>query len=141
MSRLAQSALPVAAVVLVVASGCGGSAASISGEVTYEGQPVAKGVITFFPADGKGPAEGGTIVNGRYRVEPITPGPKIVQIERAADGTSFPRSRAGRATAAAGVGADNPAKNRVLAQAADQDLTVAVEPGSQTRNFHLPKPN
>src|SRR5262245_2351004 len=42
--------------------GCGhSSVATVSGEVTYEGEPVMDGMITFIPADGKGPVVGGRI--------------------------------------------------------------------------------
>ncbi len=79
MSRKLAVFLAVAAGVLPAAAGCSSSAA-VSGSVTYEGQPVARGAITFLPEDGRGPSCGGPIVDGRYRVEGATPGKKIVQI-------------------------------------------------------------
>src|SRR5689334_10810174 len=72
--------LPLALLVIVT-SGCGGSTASISGDVTYNGEPVGNGYITFLPADGKGPSSGGEIENGHYAVDNITPGSKQVKIE------------------------------------------------------------
>jgi hypothetical protein len=59
--------------------GCGGSNA-VSGSVTFDGQPVANGSIAFLPEDGLGPVAGDKISAGRYRVENIMPGRKIVQI-------------------------------------------------------------
>src|ERR1700730_1280876 len=72
--------LPVA-LFLILMVGCGGSSASVTGEVTYNGEPVGNGFITFLPADGKGPSAGGEIENGHYAVDNISPGSKQVKIE------------------------------------------------------------
>jgi hypothetical protein len=61
-------------------SGCGPSAASVFGEVTYDGKPVEDGYITFTPADGKGKDAGGPIASGRYRITELPPGPKVVKV-------------------------------------------------------------
>jgi hypothetical protein len=53
---------------------------SLEGKVLFEGEPVANGSIALLPADGKGPAAGGTIQNGTYFIPEVTPGPKIAQI-------------------------------------------------------------
>jgi hypothetical protein len=72
------------AVVLAAAfglpSGCGSSAATVFGEVTYDGQPVGDGYVTFTPADGKGKDAGGPITGGRYEVTGLPPGPKVVKV-------------------------------------------------------------
>jgi hypothetical protein len=57
----------VAVLAAACASGCG-SSSTVSGEVRYDGQPVQDGMITFLPADGKGPSVGGPITHGRYTV-------------------------------------------------------------------------
>ncbi|MCS6865496.1 MAG: hypothetical protein RMJ56_03660 [Gemmataceae bacterium] len=60
--------LPLAAFILGVACvGCGGEEKlyDISGTITYQGQPVAKGLIFFDPVDG-GPQGFANIENGRY---------------------------------------------------------------------------
>src|SRR5690348_6549122 len=59
---------------------CGSNLSSVSGEVSYEGQPIEKGRINFAPADGKGPTAGGPIANGKYEVSGLLPGTKIVEI-------------------------------------------------------------
>jgi len=52
--------------------GCGDSSSglarrySVSGTVTYNGKPLERGTISFVPADAKGRAAGGTIIDGRY---------------------------------------------------------------------------
>jgi hypothetical protein len=64
--------------------GCGGGKASIEGTVTFDGQPVEKGQIVLEPADGKGPVDGGSIENGKYRLAGdagVAPGKKIVRID------------------------------------------------------------
>ncbi len=58
---------------LLCLTGCGGGTGyQVSGKVTYKGQPVPKGYITFAP-DGskgnKGPGGLAMIVNGDYRTE------------------------------------------------------------------------
>jgi hypothetical protein len=61
-------------------SGCGQSLANVSGVVTYDGQPVDDGYITFTPTDGKGKDVGGPIVGGRYTVTEMPPGRKLVKV-------------------------------------------------------------
>src|SRR5689334_14113361 len=69
------------AALLSMAFGCGGSAASVSGDVTFNGEPVGEGFITFLPSDGKGPSTAGPIEGGHFAVDNITPGSKVVKIE------------------------------------------------------------
>jgi hypothetical protein len=63
----------------LAATGCGRTT-SVTGRVTYDGQPVQNGAITFYPADGQGPSAGAMVADGQYRVEGITPGKKMVQV-------------------------------------------------------------
>ena len=46
----ALAAVVVTAAVLGLLPGCGSSTATVSGEVTYDGQPVGDGYVTFTPA-------------------------------------------------------------------------------------------
>jgi hypothetical protein len=65
---------------LSIAAGCGGpGAATVSGEVKVDGEPLQKGVISFSPLEGAGAVASGQIENGRYSVQ-TTPGKKRVQI-------------------------------------------------------------
>jgi hypothetical protein len=61
-------------------AGCGPPLARVSGTVTFNGEPVSKGTVTLVPADGRGSASGGLIENGRYAIEKVQPGEKIVQL-------------------------------------------------------------
>jgi hypothetical protein len=57
-------------VCLILVSGCGsGSRVPLSGEVTFEGQPLSNGTIVFTPVDATaGPSTGCDIVAGKYDV-------------------------------------------------------------------------
>jgi hypothetical protein len=139
MARLGPVALLVA-----LSSGCGG-ATRVTGEVTYDGQSVGDGRISFLPADGKGPPVGGSIVGGRYTIENIAPGPKVVTIE-AVKKVPFARSSAEMAKMAAankakgdGSGLIDPA-DAIPANAVGNNEKVEITTGEQTRDFHLRKP-
>lgn len=60
------------AIVMII--GCSGKdtgpdRATISGSVTFNGQPLEKGTIEFVPAGStKGPSSGGAIENGKYKI-------------------------------------------------------------------------
>jgi len=69
-----------AGVAAVAMMGCGPSTSTISGTVTFNGEPVANGAISFFPTDGKGSPAGGLIKDGRYTVTGLKPGERTVQL-------------------------------------------------------------
>jgi hypothetical protein len=51
-------------------SGCSKPTAVVSGTVLLDGQPLARGSITFFPVDGTaGPDGGGRIEEGKYQID------------------------------------------------------------------------
>ena len=80
--------------VLLLVGGCGGSGlVDVRGKVTYDGQPVQRGTIAFFPSDGKGPTTAALITNGRYMLK-VPLGRKRVKIE---GGKVVCRSRASAA--------------------------------------------
>jgi hypothetical protein len=71
-------------VVSFVAAGCGGDARTrtVTGTVTYAGEPVEKGDIIFIPVDGTpGPSTGGDIEQGAYTV-PAKKGPRAGGVYR-----------------------------------------------------------
>ena len=53
---------------------------SLTGKVTYNGEPVEKGSVRFASADGSGPGFGAQVVNGQYKTEKIRPGKHIAYI-------------------------------------------------------------
>jgi hypothetical protein len=79
--------------VLVLAAGmmgCSGDGrVGVEGKVSYGGEPIGVGTITFVPTGGEGVKSGGLIENGAYHVDAKTgpsPGPHRVEI-RWAKGT------------------------------------------------------
>lgn len=72
----------LAALLTLAAAGCGPAGperAEVSGIVTYNGQPVEQGAISFFPAPGViGPEAGGEIKDGKYFI-PRKNGPVVGQ--------------------------------------------------------------
>lgn len=134
----------VLAALVIAPAGCS-STCSVNGEVTYEGVKVNDGMITFLPADGKGPTAGGPISQGRFSVDRLTPGKKIVQITAVKE-VPFARSSeemAKRFAAAKakgdGSGLIDPA-DLIPPHAIGNNVTVEVTPGTQTLNFALKKP-
>ena len=73
--------LPVVVVLAttVLAAGCGPALGTIAGNVTLDGQPLDKGVISYVPADSLGSPATANIVNGKYEIQAIA-GNKFVQI-------------------------------------------------------------
>lgn len=68
---------------LVTGVGCGEGKVRVRGTVTFDGKPVDQGVISFDPADGRGPNTGGAIADGKFDLSgpaEATPGKKIVRI-------------------------------------------------------------
>ena len=67
---------------LALCLGCSSDQTTIEGAITFDGQPVERGSITFEPASGAGPSAGGTIENGQYKIDAsgVTPGEMIVRI-------------------------------------------------------------
>jgi hypothetical protein len=119
--------------------------ATVTGEVTYEAEPVADGMITLFPADGKGPVFGGRIVDGEYRIENVSPGRKIVQVQ-AVKVVPFVRSSEEMARRAAvnrakgdGSGLIDPA-DTIPANAIGNNSTVDVKSGKNELSIRLTKP-
>jgi hypothetical protein len=106
---------------------------------------VKDGVVTFLPADGKGPPASGSITNGRYSLTDIRPGPKVVQIA-AVKAVPFARNSEDMARRAAankargdGSGIIDPAD--VIPQNAEgNNVQVEVKPGPQTLDLSLKGP-
>ena len=128
----------------LVPCGCSGTCA-VSGEASYEGQPIADGMITFLPADGKGPPAGGPITHGKFEVQGLVPGPKIVEIT-AVKVVPFARTSEEMAKRYAAAKARGDASGLidpadvVPPDAQGNHVTVEVKPGRQTLDFPLKKP-
>jgi hypothetical protein len=144
MNSFTKRLLALTGCILLAATGCESSTGA-SGTVTYDGRPVEKGTITFLPADGQGPAAGGEIRDGQYRVDDLTPGAKIVQIEAFQD-IPYARSseesarQAEEAMRRGGTGTAAEKAATIPPNAEGNNATVEVEPGKQTFDFHLKPP-
>jgi hypothetical protein len=121
-------------VLLLLACGCGRST-TVSGTVTWEGKPLAKGWITFHPADQKGVACGGEVIDGSYCVKQVPPGKKRVRLsnlheaERVTDKGGTQRVRLLRS------------RDEIPADAVGNDQVVEVTGGTQVLDFELKKPS
>ncbi len=71
----------VFAVLLSLATGCGGGKGTVSGTVTLDGQPLPAGNIVFYPS--KGPGVSGVIQDGTYSVKGVPTGQVTVTVETA----------------------------------------------------------
>jgi hypothetical protein len=126
-------------------AGCGPRTATVSGEVTYAGQPVGDGHITFTPADGRGKDAGGPIRGGRYRVSGLAPGPKVVKViavrpvNFASSSEEMMRRSAEARKAGNHDGLVDPA-DTIPEDAPGNNAEVRLKPGDNVYNFHLQAP-
>ncbi|MBM3965186.1 MAG: hypothetical protein FJ308_09005 [Planctomycetes bacterium] len=67
-------------VAIVASVGCSSTTATIYGTVTFEGQDVEKGMMTFTPADGSGSVVGCDIKNGKFYAKGVTPGRNVLLV-------------------------------------------------------------
>jgi hypothetical protein len=83
-------------IVLLAVAGCGRNTdrLPLTGTVTWQGRPLAKGSILFVPVqEHRGPKIGAAIVNGDYRIEKergATPGTYRVEVR--SDSGEYPHS-------------------------------------------------
>jgi hypothetical protein len=86
MSMIVRTKL--SAILAIAAAGCGGAADGIprepiSGSVTFDGQSLDDGQITFSPASGGEPVVGAVVKDGSFsvaRAEGPSPGPHAVKV-------------------------------------------------------------
>jgi hypothetical protein len=73
----------IGALVAGIAGCSSAGVAAVEGKVSYSGEPIDVGTITFIPKDEAGTKTGGLIDKGAYRVDPKvgpSPGPHRVEI-------------------------------------------------------------
>lgn len=140
----------------LISAGCGddglGKRYPVSGVITYKGEPVANGTISFYPAGG--PTEEqrgatGVIESGRYSLstqgddDGAFPGEYLVAISaRAPDMSQAKRNaeKSGGMMRQSDVGAAYSKAKSVIPlkyESPDAGLTAKVEPGRNTFNFDL----
>lgn len=65
---------------LVASLGCAKSnTATVTGNVTVDGEPAKVGAVSFFAVDGRAPTAGAQIADGRYSAQ-VKPGKCMVQV-------------------------------------------------------------
>lgn len=121
--------------VLSAASCSKESGVALEGKVSYGGDPIDVGTITFIPASGSGIKSGGLIENGNYKIDAKTgpgPGPHRVEI-RWAKGT-------GRKTKNE-FGEEIQTRQEGLPEKyhAASTLTAEIKPGKNVIDFALEK--
>ncbi len=134
--------------IALAASGCGAPVSVVSGTVTYDGQPVAQGGITFYPKDGKGPAVGAEVTDGQYRVEGIPPGSKMVQVSGSVEQDVLPvpqttdEMRVQSEQAGTDKGGTLPGAHRALIplEASGNGVVVEIQEGNTIHDFPLKAP-
>jgi hypothetical protein len=72
--------LLMVAMTVLVCPGCGDKLARVEGTVTFNGVPVERGMISLDPADGKGTVSGANIQQGKFEIQDVYPGEKIVSL-------------------------------------------------------------
>lgn len=128
MLRIASAAL------LALTLGCGGGEprGDVDGTVTFDGQPVAAGMVSFEPVDATGPARNVPIRDGSYRASgasALAPGAYGVRIF-AGDPAAIEQSSAGdQHTPFQHVPLLPPSWNT------QSQLSVDVQPGRNTFHF------
>jgi hypothetical protein len=84
--------LSALALACLLALGCGGKGSTVTGTVTFNGQPLEKGYITFNPTEGKGAPVGAEIVKGKYTAANVAPGKNKVLVVSTATTDAAPES-------------------------------------------------
>mgnify|MGYP000897623273 CR=1 FL=1 len=153
---LQRATLTLASLALIGLLGCGddsglGTRYKVSGKVTFKGQPVQKGSITFVPDDPNGREATGEIVNGNYTLTTVrdSDGALPGKYKVAISSKDVNLEEAQKNAAAGGGGAlrqDDVAKAAAAAKdlvpakyslTDTSGLTYEVKSGGNTANFDL----
>jgi hypothetical protein len=124
-------ALQLGTLCLVAGCSTGPAVGTVNGDVTFDGQPVKDGRISFTPLDGQAPTGGAPIVNGKFQaVVPVAKmkvainGNKVIGKRKAYDTPESPWED--------DVAELLPAKYNV-----NSDLTLEVKKGVQDVKYEL----
>lgn len=140
--------LRITSILLLVTllTGCGGPAGpercAVSGAVSFDGEPIESGTITFLPEDGKGVSAGGAIQQGRYSIDAAA-GPEIGEhrveiIGLKSEGTKTVEGVQGSAIGPSGKATVAELKMIVPAEFNTRStLKVAIKSGPNSHDFTL----
>lgn len=127
----------LALIAMLLCAGCAGdTTGTVSGQVTFNGQPLEKGLISFSTQDGQGGTGGSEVLQGRYRVAELRPGKYFVHI---AGQSTSPIITPGSPEAERKLSQQeiNAMMDPLPAGANGNDQTIEVQAGEQTHDFRL----
>jgi hypothetical protein len=136
--------LVIAALAMAAALGCGPSKATVTGTVTYSGQPLPSGTITFESQAGAKTVKGSAILNGKYTISDFPTGLVKVTVMTTppSTGGSAPPGGVTTIQPTSGAAAGTPPGRYVpippkYSSPTDSGLTYEVKGGEQTKDFPL----
>ncbi|WP_425618535.1 hypothetical protein NA78x_002244 [Anatilimnocola sp. NA78] len=112
-------------------AGCGSQVGTVSGQVTVDGQPLTKGVISFVPEKNPNSSTTVEIVNGNYTAQ-VVAGKSVVQISAPIVTGTFPEHDGPGAALLERTEESLPAKYHSASE-----LSFEVKPGSNTQSWSL----
>jgi hypothetical protein len=138
MQRLVSAGIVI---LLLNAVGCGPSTGVVKGIVTYQGQPLDAGTVSFEPTSGAGGTAGGEVNKGEFLVKELKPGKFKVRVDGAyrppkITAPGGPESQR-RMTDAEILAQSDPLPADTVGR--DQEIDVVV--GEQTMKFELTSPS
>ena len=124
--------------------GCGEKIATVTGTVTYNGELVEKGSISFRPIDGTGQSFGARIIDGKYTAaDRVTPGTKLVVVfgtkkinHYMSSEESYKKAEEARKAGKQWVDGMEPA-DYIAEDAEGNSKEVEILPGDQTIDFSI----
>jgi hypothetical protein len=122
--------------------GCGEKATTVSGTVTFNGQPVERGSIRFVSTDKTGPTFGAVVKDGKFTIEKATPGEKVVTIHAMKRDRIPTSSEEVRQMSEQAQEDENYLDPAVLIppNAEGNNQTIQIAEGAQSLEFHLKSP-
>jgi hypothetical protein len=81
-SRIRFAVLGVSLVLCLATTGCGGNG-SVSGKVSYKGEPLGGGSVLFVSTEGRGSASTEIGLDGKYSLNKVPAGPVKIAVETA----------------------------------------------------------
>ena len=141
----------LALLALPILSGCGGGGGkhTISGTVTYEGNKIESGYVSFFPESGAGQTGGGEIIDGEYTASNVSLGKNkvtvtVTQIANEREGAPPSRAEANRQRLSGLKHSRKPAKTTsrrsVPANAGGNNEVYDITSSTTKLDIHLTKP-
>src|SRR5262249_35792071 len=120
--------------------GCGKKGATVTGRVTFDGDPVEAGYITFNPDDGKGTAVGAPIRGGKYKAMDVPLGRYRVNIVSGDPSRSSRDSGEEPGKGQPAAARPRPDTNLITPDAIGNNAVREVSKLTEIQDFELEKP-